>query len=62
MDPALLFNETKRQTTSNYCKWHGKKLLAGYDRPGRGDKAEKRYRRSKDHYGKSPTLRDHRTG
>ncbi len=38
---------------------HHKREING--RPGRLFKAEKRYRKSKDHHGKGKTLRDHRS-
>lgn len=50
----------RRQNTHNYCKHRSRRLPRGYDRPGRSDDAERRYRRGKEHFGKGKTLRTHR--
>jgi hypothetical protein len=34
----------------------------GYDRPGRANRAERKYRRGAEHTGKGKTLRNHRLG
>jgi hypothetical protein len=48
------------ENVSNYSKWHGRNKPLDYDRPGRKDKAERKYRRNKTHTGKTSTLRDKR--
>lgn len=44
----------------NYAKHHKPKLYEA-DRPGRSDKAERKYRRNNEHAGKAKTLRDKRS-
>ena len=54
--------ETRKQSHPCGSKWVGKRRLRGFDRPGRGNDAERRYCRGKEHFGKGKTMRTHRTG
>jgi hypothetical protein len=50
----------KVENVSNSAKWRSRGRPEGYERPGRGYKADRKYRRGKTHTGKGKTLRDHR--
>jgi hypothetical protein len=45
----------------NYSKWRSKRRSKDYDRPGRVDKAERKFLRNPEHKGKGKTLRDKRS-
>lgn len=53
-------NELRAHSVCGLSKHRSKHADANYDRPGRSEKIEKKYRNGKTHYGKTKTLRSHR--
>lgn len=53
-------DESRVISVSNTAKFRSRRKPANYDRPGREYKAERKYRRGAEHFGKGPTLRTHR--
>lgn len=59
--PTDLKDQTKADRGSR-CKYGSSRQPYGFDRPGRMDALDARYREGKTHEGKTTTLRDHRKG
>lgn len=57
-DDLRAFDTRRWVHVPNGAKWH--RLMTNWERPGRAHRAERAYRRGKEHAGKGRTLRDKR--